>query len=134
MSKLPKNENMEWLKRQKSLVKEIKKFEAKGDRIQITTQLSYMHNAINLSSMGWTNWINGWISLELSKKINIKDSYTVQLTDAELKELHNNFKEIAMAYLELDIKFTEIVNKKLGKKTLEKYSEEVNNNFKRMVV
>lgn len=131
----PVNENVEWIKRRKEFLKNIKSFEPKGDRIQVTTQLSYIHNAIHESILGWANWINGWISIELTKKIKIDDPNSVQLTDTELKELHEKFKEFALKFVELDVKYTELITKKLAKKKISLPAQQfVENTYKGIVV
>jgi hypothetical protein len=128
------NPNIEWVKRRKELLENIENFKLKGDRVQLTTQLSYAHSAVFESMVGWQNWINGWIAVELNKKIKITDPNSVVLTDAELKDLHEKFKDFAIKFIEMDIKFTEVVNKKISKRKLEHSIEKDEDPFKRLVV
>ena len=109
-------ENFAWIKRRKELLENISKFENKADRIQTVTQLSYMHNALHESVLGWQNWVNGWISIELSKRINVVEPNAINLTNKELAELHGAFKDFALKFIEFDLKYTELINKKLLKK------------------
>ena len=133
-------ENIEWIKKREEFLKNIGKFEAVGDRIKTTTQLSYIHNALHESVLGWHNWINGWISIELTKGINITDPEAISLTNAELNELHNAFKEFTTKFIELDVKYTEIITKKIVKK--KKFSpyvdpqeeESIEDKYKRVIV
>jgi hypothetical protein len=131
---MKENPNVEWIKRRKELLENIKGFGIKGDRIQITTQLSYIHSSMYESMVGWQNWINGWISIELNKKINVADSNVLILSDIELKDLHEKFKDFATKFIELDIKFTEIVTKKMNKKKLKEFQQGLDDNMKRMIV
>jgi len=128
------NPNIEWVRRRKELLENISNFKLKGDRVQLTTQLSYAHSAMLESMFGWQNWINGWIAVELNKKIKITDANAVVLTDSELKNLHEKFKDFAIQFIEMDIKITELVNKKLGKKNLIASQDKDEDPFKRLVV
>lgn len=133
-------ENVEWIKRRKEFLKNISRFEAKDDRIKTATQLSYMHNALHESILGWQNWINGWISIELSKRIKVEDPDVISLTNAELNELHDTFKEFTVKFIELDVKYTELINKKIVKKkkfspyTNTQEEESIEEKYKRVVV
>jgi hypothetical protein len=108
-------ENSEWIKRRKDFLKNIQEFKENNDRIKVTTQILYMHNAVHESLIGWSNWLNGWVAYELNKKINVEDKDVVSLTDAELKAVHGKFKEFAMKYIEFDVKMTELIMKKIQK-------------------
>lgn len=128
-----KSNNIEWIKRRKELLKNIESFKPTSDRVKTTTQMVYMHNAIHESMMGWANWLNGWLGVELNKNIKVENEEVVSLTSKELKELHEQMRGFAKQFIEYDIHMTEIVNKKLGK--IEKVSsEESKNRLRDMVV
>jgi len=128
------NPNVEWIKKRKEILQNIEKFTLKGDRIQLATQLSYIHSSLFESMMGMQNWINGWVAIELNKKIKVKDPNEISLSDAELKNLHENYKDFAKKFIEMDIKITESVNKKLGKKSFIAIQDKNEDPFKRLVV
>jgi hypothetical protein len=107
-----KTYNEEWLKKQKEQLKHIKGFKTDKDRLISTTQLSYMQNALCTSILSWNNWVSGWVSLELSNKINVKQGDMFVLTDEELLDLHKKYKEFAIKFIELDIAVTEAFSKK----------------------
>ena len=52
----------------------------------------------------------------MTKGINITDPEAISLTNSELNELHDAFKEFTTKFIELDVKYTELINKKLVKK------------------
>ncbi len=118
------NTDEEWLKKQKDSLAHIKEFKSKNDRLLATTQLSYMHNALCGSILSWNNCINGWVTMELGNKIKVSPNEDVIIfTDAELKDLHDKYKEFAIKFMELDIAITELfitkalLKKKTSKKT-----------------
>ena len=106
-------ENLEWIARRKEFLDAIKSFEFDKDRIKTTTQVAYMHNAIHESVLGEANWVNGWITIELTKNIRLKEKNPAVLTDKELKVLHDKLKSIAIKFIELDIEITSLINKKI---------------------
>ncbi len=105
--------NDDWIKKQNDYLKHIKNFETKDDRLISVTQLSYMHGALCDSVMSWNNWVNGWVTIELGKKIKVDDETVVTLSDDELKDLHSKYKEFAIKFIELDIAVTEAFTKKV---------------------
>jgi hypothetical protein len=129
--------NIEWIKRRKELLNNIKKFEPTGDRLEKTTQINYMHNAMHESIVGFSGWLNGWVSVELTKKINVNEGDMPTLTDKELLEVFEKFQDISTKLLELDIDVTDNVTKKVKKKKsnfFTKQSEENQSNHFPMVV
>ena len=128
-----KSNNLDWIKRRKELLKNIDSFKPTSDRVKTTTQMVYMHNAIHESMMGWANWLNGWLGVELNKNIKVENEDVVSLTSRELKELHEQMRGFAKQFIEYDIGMTELVNKKLSR--VEKVStEESKNRLRDMVV
>jgi len=84
--------------------------------------------------MGMQNWINGWVATELNKRIKITDPNAIALTDSELKDLHEKYKDFATKFIEMDVKITELVNKKLSKKNFIENQDKDEDPFKRLVV
>jgi hypothetical protein len=127
------NNNVEWIKRRKELLGNIKNFKVEGDRLEKTTQINYMHNAVHESVVGFTGWLNGWVSLELTKKIKVDDQSIPTLTDKELSDLFKRYQDIATKFIELDIEITDNISKKAKKKNIfNKF--ELKDNSSRMVV
>jgi hypothetical protein len=134
INKMKGNPNVEWIRKRKEILQNIEKFTLKGDRVQLATQLSYIHGSIFESMMGMQNWINGWVATELNKRIKITDPNAIALTDSELKDLHEKYKDFATKFIEMDVKITELVNKKLYKKNLIENHDKDEDPFKRLVV
>lgn len=109
------SENISWVKKGLEVLKNIKKFKVINDRVQMMSQIIYMHNAIHNSVVGWANWFNNWIGIELNKKMNIENKNVVTLTDKELADLHNVMRQFALDYIKYDIKVTEIIDKRSKK-------------------
>lgn len=110
--------NTEWIKRRKELLSNIKNFKAEGDRLEKTTQINYMHNAVHESVVGFTGWLNGWVSLELTKKIKVDEQTIPGLTDKELNDFFKRYQDIATKFIELDIEITDNISKKARKKSI----------------
>lgn len=125
--------NADWIKRRKELLNNIKEFENKGDRLERTTQINYMHGAAHESIIGFSGWLNGWISLELTKKIKVDDPSIPSLSDKELDEFFEKFKDISVKLIELDIEVTDTISKRVKKKKFFK-GPELKDNSKGMVV
>lgn len=129
------NTDEEWLKKQEESLEHIKAFKIKTDRLVATTQLSYMHNALIGSVMSWNNCINGWASMELSNKINVKGNEDiVTLTDEELKDLHIKYRNFAIKFIELDIAITKTFINKVAQKKKETLKKTKIKNESKMVV
>jgi hypothetical protein len=125
--------NAEWIKRRKELLSNIKKFKSEGDRLSKTTQINYMHNAMHESVVGFSGWLNGWISTELTKKIKVDEQSIPILTDKELDDFFMRYQDIATKFIELDIEITDSITKKAKKKTIfNKF--EIKDTSSRMVV
>ena len=125
-------ENKDWIKRIRKLMKNIKKFEL-GDRIQTISQLIYMHNALYNSVKGWNNWFNMWVASALNEKMGLEDDI-VNLTEEELKELHEKLRKMIPEFLNLDIKMTKIIDKRSKEEIKTKTSTEIAEAIKGIVV
>ncbi len=108
--------NIEWIKRRKELLSDIKKFKNDGDRLEKTTKINYMHSAMHESVIGFTGWLNGWISIELTKRIKVEDPSIPSLSDKELDDFFTKIQDITTKFLELDIEITDNISKRAKKK------------------
>ena len=132
---MKKEDNTEWINRRKELMETIINF-GKGDRLQIITQTIFIHNALSESIMGWGDWLNHWMGMELTKKIKLlpKSKDFNILNDKDLWKLFEKYRDITLQYINLDIEFTNFVNKKLTKKVRTMYEKETKEKMGRMVV
>ena len=125
--------NAEWIQERGFLIDTIQTF-TKGDRQQILTQISFIHNAMTESLMFWGQWINNWLGNELYKKINKNLKEFEPLTDKELWKLHEKYKDVALQFILLDIEMTNFVNKKVSKKMRKFYEEDTKDKQSGMIV
>ena len=126
-------ENSEWIQQRKSLIDTIQTFK-KGDKQQVLTQISFIHNSMAESLIGWGQWINNWLGNELFKKINKNLKNFQPLTDKELWTLHEKYKNVALQFILLDIEMTKFVDKKISKKIRKFYEEDTKDKQRGMIV
>lgn len=81
---------------------EIKKLKAK-DRLQTAASIAKLHNMIFASLGGWSMWL---------KNPTILD----QLSEEELQETFETFQQLALDFIELDLKMSSSVLEKRHKK------------------
>jgi hypothetical protein len=118
-------ESEDWMKKQTDYLKKIKKFKLKtDDRLHGVAELSFMHKILCDTVMSWSNWVNGWVSIELGKKIDVHDGTEVTISDVELQELHKKYKTMVTEFLEMDLKITDSFTKKI----IEKQKKELKKN------
>jgi len=107
--------NDEWIQKQSEYLKKIKKFKVKDkDRLHSISELSFMHKLLCDTALSWTNWVNGWVSIELAKKIDVKEDDMVTLTDEELKVLHKKYQNMVSNFIEMDIEITQSFTKRIN--------------------
>jgi len=69
------------------------------DRLSIVSKLAFMNGTMAASVTGWNSWLASPLVME-------------QLTEDQLKELVTEFEKLALAFLELDLKYTKVVSAK----------------------
>jgi hypothetical protein len=126
--------NDDWLIKQKTNLKNIKKFKLAEDRFLSTAQLSYMHKTLCESVTSWNDWVDGWMAIEFSKKLKVNDEEVVTLTEEELKDIHEKYRDLAIKFIELDIAITESFTKKLNDAVKKQSAPTVKPEHKGMVV
>lgn len=77
-----------------AMIAHIKNAKNPEDRLGYASELTFCFNSMLVSIKGWSAWIN-----------NIQTLCTLDIE--ELKEVYNNVKEIAVAFLTIDLKITE---------------------------
>ena len=105
--------NTKWVKKCQESLKNIEAFQT-GSRVQVATQLVYMHNIMYESMVGWAQMLNKVLMEALSSSINIKKVESL-MTDEELDDIFQNYREFVKKYLEYDIKITNLLDLKLKK-------------------
>ena len=105
--------NTKWVKKCQESLKNIEAFQT-GSRVQVATQLVYMHNIMYESMVGWAQMLNKVLMEALSSSINLKKVESL-MTDEELDDIFQNYREFVKTYLEYDIKVTNLLDSKLKK-------------------
>ena len=105
--------NTKWIKKCQESLKNIEAFQT-GSRVQVATQLVYMHNIMYESMVGWAQMLNKVLMEALSSSINLKKVESL-MTDEELDDIFQNYREFVKTYLEYDIKVTTLLDSKLKK-------------------
>ena len=105
--------NTKWVKKCQESLKNIESFQT-GSRVQTATQLVYMHNILYESMVGWAQMLNKVLMEALSSSINLKKVESI-MTDEELDDIFQNYREFVKKYLEYDIKVTNLLDSKLKK-------------------
>ena len=117
----------DWMKTQIEFLKKIKKFKVKeGDRLHSIAELSFMHKILCDTVFSWNNWVNGWVSIEIGKKIKVAEANVVTLSDAEVKVLHAKYKDFVMKFLEMDLEITAAFTKRINELNEKKSAVVVN--------
>lgn len=68
-----------------------------------------MNGSIASSVTGWQHWLSNALTME-------------NFSEDELKEVQKDFESIALAFLDLDIKYTKLMEKKVAKENKVKES------------
>ena len=96
------NSLKKWIESVEQSKVEIKKLKAK-DRLEIASCIAKLHNMILASMGGWSMWL---------KNPTILD----QLSEEELNETFRIFQQLALDFIELDLKMSSSVLQKRQKK------------------
>lgn len=106
------SEETDWVKKVEEEREKIKKWQT-TDRLSMVSKLMFMNGSVASSVTGWHSWLTNASVME-------------QLSEEQLRELVDEFEKIAVAFLDLDIKYTKLVQKKMeteeGKKKSKKTS------------
>jgi len=90
----------EWLKRVNKEIERIKKDTPK-DRLEYASHILKCNKAILASCQGWLTWLSSPGILN-------------RFDEEELKTILDEFKSIALEFLDNDLKWTMVLSKKLG--------------------
>ena len=91
-----------WVKGVKENIKEIEKFkrEEECNKLDVFIRLSLVHGLLLQSIKGWSHWIgNPYIISSLDKKM--------------ANDILQKYMDVALKYLELDVKYTKSIGKKV---------------------
>jgi len=94
-----------WIKELEKEIEKINNWKTK-DRLSMVALLTFMNASIASSVTGWNSWLTNATVME-------------KFTERELNSLVEDFKKIAIAFIELDLKYTKKLKKK-GKKKEER--------------
>mgnify|MGYP000678048028 CR=1 FL=1 len=95
-----------WIRKVEENIKEIRELNP-SDRLEIVSAIAKCNNAITASVGGWATWLSSPTLMN-------------ELSEDELKAILEEFKEIAIQFLENDIKWTKLMNGRLKAKKKER--------------
>jgi hypothetical protein len=99
---MEENKKLEdWIEKTKKEKELIKTLGIK-DRLELVASITKLHGSILASLQGWTSWLKNPVVMNY-------------LSEKELKETFEIFKRLALEFLDLDIKMSSSVLKKVGK-------------------
>lgn len=84
--------SLSWTEERTKALEEIKKLDP-SDRLGFYASLIRMNSALFESVRGWDTWLRN-------------PSFIDTFTESELKEIHTQFKDICLKFLEEDVKWT----------------------------
>ncbi len=111
--------NVKWIDGRKEALKNIESFQT-GSRVQVATQLVYMHNTLYESVAGWAQWLNKWLMDSLTHSIKVTSAKEDVISDKELEEIFFRYRDFVREYIEFDIEATEMVTKQMRRKMKKK--------------
>ena len=91
-----------WIKNLEKEIEKIQNWKPK-DRLAKVAFLTYLNASVASSVTGWNSWLTNALTME-------------KFTDKELEDLVKDFEAVALAFLELDLKYTKKMKKKTSKK------------------
>lgn len=89
----------DWINKVKETIKEIESLEGR-DRLECVSGINKCNKAILASYMGWNSWLTNPIVMN-------------DFTEEDLRQILNEFKEVAITVLKNDLKWTLHVLEKL---------------------
>lgn len=92
------DQEKDWIEETEKEKEKIKNWKL-TDRLSIVSKLSFMNGTLAASVTGWNTWLTNAPIME-------------RLNEEELKELADIFEKLALEFLELDIKYTELIKEK----------------------
>lgn len=92
------DQEKDWIEETKKEKEKIKNWKL-TDRLSIVSKLSFMNGTLAASVTGWNTWLTNALIIE-------------KLNEEELKDLAGIFERLALEFLELDIKYTELIKEK----------------------
>jgi len=92
----------DWIKEVEKEKEKIKKWKTE-DRLSYLAKLTFMNGTVASSVAGWQQWLSNAITMQ-------------NFSEEELKKLVDEFEKIALAFLDLDIKYTKFLKNRLEKK------------------
>ena len=91
-----------WIREVEKEIKRIKDWKI-NDRLSIVAALTYCNSAVASSVNGWNSWLTNALVME-------------KFSEEELKEILREFTELAIKWLELDLKYTKLLMKRQKEK------------------
>ena len=91
-----------WIKEVEKEINKIKNWKI-DDRLSMVAALTYCNSAVASSVNGWNSWLTNALVME-------------KFNEEELKEILKEFTELAIKWLELDLKYTKLLMKRQKKK------------------
>lgn len=99
-------EEKDWIKDTEKEIEKIKSWKI-SDRLSIISKLTFMNGGLASSVTGWHTWFT---NPSIMEKLSLE----------ELKQLSIEFEKITIQFLELDIKYTNLVKEKEKEKQVSK--------------
>ena len=94
--------NNKWIEQVEKEIAKIKGWEIE-DRLSIVAALTYCNSAIASSVNGWNSWLTNALVME-------------KFNEEELREILKEFSNLAIKWLELDLKYTKLLMGRQKKK------------------
>lgn len=91
----------DWVKETEREIEKIKTWGIK-DRLTLMAKLTFMNSSIASSVTGWNAWLTNAMIIE-------------QFSEEELKVLDQEFQALALAFLNLDMKYTKLLQERSKK-------------------
>jgi len=91
-----------WIKEVEKEINRIKTWEIK-DRLSMVAALTYCNSAVASSVNGWNSWLTNALVME-------------KFNEEELREILEEFSNLAIKWLELDLKYTKLLMGRQKKK------------------
>jgi len=96
----------EWIEEVIKEIERIKNWEVK-DRLSLMAKITFMNESIASSVVGWQHRLGNALTIE-------------NFTEEELREIEKGFQAIVLAFLDFDMKCTQILEEKMKKKESKK--------------
>jgi len=100
----------DWIKEVEKEKSKIRKWKLE-DRLSYLAKLTFMNGTIASSVAGWQQWLSNAITMQ-------------NFSEKELAKLVEEFEEITLAFLDLDIKYTKFLKSRLEKQKAKKNKEQ----------